>query len=79
MGHRELSTSSVSSGEFLPPAARHTASREPLSSLEHRDSTVEQLRGLESLTRQQLLQLLSRQQDDIARRERELSNINSGI
>ena len=81
-----LSPSSFSNGDFVPPAKPprvgllHVHER---SSLQH-DSSADlgvtlSACELQSMSREQVLRLLSRQQNEISRRETELSTINAGI
>jgi len=77
--------SSVYSGEFLPPAEQSPPRVDPHEqSAEKHDSLAVHVSALshsqlQSLSEEQVLRMLSQQQDDICHRESELSNLNSGI
>jgi len=74
------SVSSCSSGEFIPPArppAYEPRTSENGSSANY--GSALSISEIRSMSREQVLRLLSRQQDDISRQETELSNLNSGI
>lgn len=72
------SVSSCSSGEFIPHLPAHLPLGCEQSSDDIHSSTL--LRSqLRCVSREQVLQLLSQQQDEISRRETELLNLNSGI
>ena len=78
------SASSCSSGEFIPrvhPPVPHVPERP--ASKQDSDSWVEHStltrHKLQSMSREQLLRLLSRQRDEISLRESELSDLSSGM
>ena len=77
------SVSSCSNGEFIARARPHATAVHRTSTPEH-DSSAD--RGstlswsqLRSMSREQVLRLLAEQQDEISRRETQLSSLNSGI
>ena len=78
------SASSCSSGEFIPSvrpavlrvAAEQSSALEQDSLIEH-GSTLTRYK-LRSISRDEVLRLLSRQRDEISRREAELSELSSG-
>jgi len=78
-----VSSCSCSSGEFVPPARRPLPPVYRSSSLEHDSppdhSSVLSASQLRSMSREQVLGLLSQKQDGISRREKELSKLNAGI
>jgi len=74
------SVSSCSSGEFIPPAqppAYEPRAAENGSSADY--GSAVSISEIRSMSREQVIRLLSRQQDELSRQERELSNLNSGI
>ena len=74
------SVSSCSSGEFIPPAqppAYEPRAAENGSSADY--GSAVSISEIRSMSREQVIRLLSRQQDEISRQETELSNLNSGI
>jgi len=72
---------SHNSGEFIPPVQQQSASE--THGLDDKAYAVERrytvsASELRCMSREQVLCLLARQQDEISRREEQLSNVNSG-
>jgi len=79
LSQTQSSVSSCSRGEFVPPVQLPAPPvYEPSTSEHDHDSTLSRAE-LQSMSREQVLRLLSQQQDEISCQETELSNVNSGI
>ena len=70
------SASSCSSGEFIPHLRHSVPERSAVP--EQDDSLAVTRCKLRSMSRDQVLRLLFKQRDEVARRETELSNLSSG-